>query len=358
MREALRAAQKGGRTSPNPSVGAVLVRGKKVLSRGFHRGPGTLHAEADALKKVGGRAPGATLYVTLEPCCHTEKRTPPCIDGILKSRVRRVVIGVKDPNPRVSGKGIRALIRGGLRVETGCLAEECGELIRAYGKWISTGLPFVLLKAAVTLDGKIATKSGESHWITGDASRRKVHELRAQADAVMVGFQTALKDDPKLTVRLAKGRDPVRIVLDSRLKLPLEKKIFREADKTPTWVATLSSEKKNPKASVLESQGVQVLFCRSNAKGRVDLSDLLLKLGQRGITRILVEGGATLASALVEERAVDEISLFVAPKILGGQALDLFGELRVASLSKAPILEIHEVQPLGEDLWICGAPKK
>src|SRR4030095_967538 len=228
----------------------------KILSRGFHRGPGTLHAEAEALKKLNGRAPGATLYVTLEPCCHTEKRTPPCIDGILKSGIRRVVVGVKDPNPHVNGRGIRRLKSCGVRVEEGCRAEECGELIKTYGKWVLTGLPFVFLKSAVSLDGKIATNRGESHWITGDLSRRKVHELRAQADAVMVGFQTALKDDPKLTVRLTEGRNPIRIVLDSRLRLPLNRQVFRGTSANPTWVAALRTEQENPQAKALEKQGV------------------------------------------------------------------------------------------------------
>src|SRR4030095_899302 len=314
MEEALRVARKGGRTSPNPPVGAVIARGNKILSRGFHRGPGTLHAEAEALRKLKGKAPGATLYTTLEPCCHTEKRTPPCIDAILKSGIRRVVVGVQDPNPQVNGRGIRALKAKGLRVERDCLLEECAELIGAYGKWISTGLPFVILKSAMSLDGKIATGRGESHWITGEESRRKVHELRARVDGVMVGFQTALKDDPQLTVRLAQGRNPVRIVLDSRLRLPMNLKVFRSALKIPTWLATLKSQEKKPKAKLLKGKGVQVLFCRADFRGRVVLADLFRQLGERGMTSLLVEAGATLASALLDRKAVDEFSIFMAPK--------------------------------------------
>jgi len=349
MRLALQLARKGGRTSPNPPVGAVLVKNNKILATGFHRGPGTDHAEAAALKKLKGRAQGATLFVTLEPCCHTEKRTPPCVRVLLESGIKRVVVGHIDPNPQVNGRGIRTLRSQGIQVQVGCLAEECHKLIQAYGKWIVSGIPFIILKSAMTLDGKIATVRGESHWITGEFSRRMVHELRSRVDAVMVGFETVMKDNPELTVRSVSGPNPIRVVLDSHLRLPLNRKIFSRLKEAPTVVATLLSEKDNPKVTELQKKGAHLIFCGANRKGRVDLEDLFLRLGNRGITSVMVEGGATLASSLIEQGELDELWLFVAPRVLGGSGLDWLGELQVGKLKSTSRFELLEAAPSGED---------
>ncbi len=402
MQRALSLARKAGRTSPNPSVGAVLVKNKKILSTGYHRGPGTLHAEADAIENLkksplyppllkGGRGgfKGLTLYVTLEPCCHTKKRTPPCVNAIFESGIRRVVIGTKDLNPQVNGKGIRFLKSRGIQVECGCLAEECQELVQFYQHGMTQGRPYVILKAAMTLDGKIATAKGKSRWITGEASRKKVHELRAQVDAVLVGAGTVLKDDPELTVREVKGENPVRVVLDSHLKIPLDCKVFSELPPLPgppprggrvkrfnslhqwervktfpplprregvggrvIYVATLYSHKKNPKVKQLQKKGVEILFCKKNAKGKLDLKDLLHQLGKACITSVMVEGGAEVFSEFISRKQVDEFYFFIAPRLLGGEGLSVFQKLQIQHLKQTPGLEIVEVQPLGEDLWI------
>ncbi len=352
MGRALHLARKVARVSPNPRVGAVIVKKGMVLAEAFHQGPGKLHAEVAALKKLNYKARGATLYVTLEPCCHTEKKTPPCLEALLKSGIRRIVMGVKDPNPQVNGRSIRLLKKNKIKVELGCLAEECTLLIRAYHKWILTRLPWVILKSAISLDGKIATHTGEAHWITGENSRKRVHEIRAVVDAIVVGYNTIVQDDPQLTVRLMKAKNPARVVLDSHLGLPLSARIFHSLKQAPTFIASLHTEKQNPKAKAFQEKGVRFLWCSANPQGRVNLSDLFSQLGAMEYTRVLVEGGAALASSLIEQRHLDELLLFVAPKLLGGQSLDLFSELRVEALDKAPRFEISEVMPYGEDLMI------
>lgn len=352
MDRAINLARKAQRTSPNPRVGAVIAKNKVILAEAYHQGAGKAHAEAAALQKLKGKAQGATLYVTLEPCCHTDKRTPPCLDAIVKSGIKRVVIGVKDPNPKVNGKAIQILKKNKIKVELGCLEEECVLLIRAYHKWILTRLPWIILKSAITLDGKIATHLGESQWITGESARKRVHEIRAVVDAVVVGYNTILQDDPQLTVRVAKGKNPARIVLDSHLKLPIIARVFQKANEIPTYVATLESEKHNIKVKQLEQKGVQFLWCTTNLQERVNLGDLFSQLGRMQFIRVLVEGGAALASNLVEQGHVDELLLFVAPKLLGGKGIDLFSDLRVDKLEKAPQFEISEVMPYGEDLML------
>jgi len=352
MERALQLARKAQRISPNPRVGAVIAKNGILLAEAYHQGPGKPHAEAAALAKLQGKAKGATLYVTLEPCCHTDKRTPPCLEALLRSGIKRVVIGCKDPNPKVSGRSIQILKKNKIQVDVGCLQEECTLLIRAYHKWILTRQPWVVLKAGITLDGKVATESGESQWITGESSRKRVHEIRAVVDAVVVGYNTVLQDDPALTVRLAKGKNPARVILDSHLKLPSNAKVFQQADKIPTYVACLESEQSNPKRKQLEGKGLRFLWCTTNLQGRVNLGDLFSQLGKMEFTRVLVEGGAALASNLVEQGHVDELLLFVAPKLLGGKGIDLFSELKVDKLSKAPQFEISEVMPYGEDLML------
>ncbi len=353
MERALQIARKAQRVSPNPRVGAVIVKNGMVLAEAYHQGPGKAHAEAAALAKLKGKAKGATLYLTLEPCCHSDKRTPPCLDNVIASGIKRIVIGAKDPNPKVNGKSIQRLKKNKIKVDVGCLEEESTLLIRAYHKWILTQEPWVILKSAITLDGKIATHSGEAHWITGENSRKRVHEIRAVVDAVVVGYNTILQDDPALTVRMkVKGTHPARVILDSHLRLPLSAKVFQNADKIPTFVACLESEKDNLKVEELKNRSVQILWCTHNSEGRVNLAHLFKQLGAKQYTRVLVEGGSVLASSLIQQKYLDELLLFVAPKLLGGQGLDLFSELKVDQLSQSPRFEFSEVMPYGEDLML------
>ncbi len=335
MKQAIELAKLAKNTSPNPPVGAVLVKNKKIIATGYHRGPGKPHAEIDALRKAKGKARGATLYVTLEPCCHLDKRTPPCVNEIVKSGLTKVVVGLLDPNSKVNGKGVRHLKKNGIKIEVNCLKEECESLIRAYKKWIVTKIPYVILKSAISLDGKIATKSGDSHWITGEESRKKVHQLRSKVDAILVGGNTALKDNPHLTVRSVKGKSPLRIVIDSHLKLPSTLHLFKNLEKYPTMIATLATEHQNPKVKLFQHRGVEFVFCRKSSNGFVDLRYLLVQLGKSGILSLLVEGGGTLNSTFLEHDLLDEFWLFIAPIVIGREGVELFGQVSVQKLKNA-----------------------
>lgn len=351
MRLALREARRGlGRTSPNPAVGAVLVKGGRVVGRGHHARAGSPHAEVVAIRDAGPKARGADLYTTLEPCDHFG-RTPPCSLAILESGVRRVFSGSADPNPRVKGRGIRRLRRAGVEVETGVLREACDALNEPWFRFITTGRPHVTLKVASTLDGRIATDSGDSRWVTGPAARAHVHRIRDAADAVLVGAGTARADDPRLTARLpgGRGRDPLRVVLDSRLELPASLRLFRQRSAAPTVVAHVSGE---PPAR--PGRGVEYLRCRAR-RGRVDLPDLLARLGQRGVTTLLVEGGAQVNRAFLEAGLVDQVLLFLAPKLaLGG--LSWVGGASPSRMADSLPLRDLRVRRLGEDLLISGRP--
>lgn len=338
--QAIELAKLAKNTSPNPPVGAVLVKNKKIIATGYHRGPGKPHAEIDALKKVKGKAKGAILYVTLEPCCHLDKRTPPCVNEIVKSGISKVVVGVLDPNSKVNGKGVTFLKKNGIKIEINCLREECESLIRAYKKWIVTKIPYVILKSAISLDGKIATESGDSHWITGEESRKKVHQLRSKVDAILVGGNTALKDNPQLTVRSVKGKSPLRIVIDSHLKLPSTLYLFKNLEKYPTMLATLSTEHENPKVKLLQNMGVKFIFCRKSSNGFVDLRDLLIQLGKLGILSLLVEGGGGINSTFLQHHLLDEFWLFIAPIIIGKGGVELFSQISIQKLMDAYQFEI------------------
>jgi diaminohydroxyphosphoribosylaminopyrimidine deaminase/5-amino-6-(5-phosphoribosylamino)uracil reductase len=354
MRMALRLAEKArGRTSPNPMVGAVVVKQGAVIGRGYHKRAGELHAEAIALKKAGTAAKNATLYVTLEPCSHTNKRTPPCTPLVMQSGVKRVVVAMIDPNPQVSGRGIRTLRKRGIEVATGVLEAEAAKLNEAFVKYITFGLPFVTLKIAQTLDGKIATAKGESKWITGDQARAEGQWLRNSSDAILVGINTVLKDDPSLTVRIPGGRDPLRVVVDSMLRTPADATIIRQKSSAPTIVAALSSA---PKARIrnLQDAGAEVLLVKS-AAGRVDLRDLMKKLGRRGIMSVLIEGGAEVHASAIMSRIVDKIVLFVAPMLMTGRdSLCSIGGISPARLSQAIKLHNISVRFVGRDLLVEG----
>jgi len=350
MRMALREARRGlGRTSPNPAVGAVLVKGGRVVGRGHHARAGAPHAEVMAIRDAGDSARGADLYTTLEPCDHFG-RTPPCSLAILEAGVRRVLSGSGDPNPRVNGRGIRRLRRAGVEVETGLLREACDAINQPWFRFITTGRPHVTLKVAATLDGRIASASGDSRWVTGPEARAHVHRLRSAVDAVLVGSGTARADDPRLTARLpgGRGRDPIRVVLDSRLELPARLRLFRQRS-AATLVAHVSG---TPPAR--PPRGVEYLRCRVK-RGRVDLPDLLSRLGKRGVTRLLVEGGAEVNQAFLDAGLVDQLLLFVAPKIAGGGITWLGGKGPVRMAEALPVLDLR-VRRMGRDLLFSGRP--
>ncbi len=352
MRIALEEAARGlGRTSPNPVVGAILVKGGRIIARGYHRKAGTAHAEVVALEAAGARARGADLYTTLEPCDHWG-RTPPCSQAILEAGVRRVICGSTDPNPLVSGRGVRRLRKAGVEVVTGVLREEADALNRPFLKVMTTGLPWVTVKAALTLDGKIATATGDSRWVTGEPARLWVHRLRNRVDAILVGASTVRLDDPQLTTRLpgGEGRDAVRVVVDSHLRLKPTHTLFTQRSAARTIVATLEAVE-SPRARRLTSQGVEVWRVKARA-GRVDVKALLGRLAKAGLNHVLVEGGSQLYGTVLRERLADELCLFLAPKLVGASGLSWVGELGVEEMGKALHLEDVRFEAVGRDMLV------
>ncbi len=359
MQQALALAQKGrGKTSPNPLVGAVLVKNGAVVGAGYHKKAGGPHAEIAALRQAGSQAQGADLYVNLEPCCHTGK-TPPCTEALLKAGIRHVYIGMRDPNPLVCGKGIRALKKGGIGVTTGILRKECAELNAVFIKYIQTGEPYVILKSALSLDGKIATRTGASKWITGAKARRTVHALREQVDAILVGAGTVLKDNPMLTVRTGKRnpRHPIRVVVDRRQRVPLNAKVFQN---TKTQRVILACGK-NPSASrkqALTAKGIEILSVKETRSG-VDLSHLMRKLGEREITSVLIEAGGEINASALKAGIVDKVIFFIAPAIIGGSgAPGPVGGAGIETMRKVLKLENMKITPVGEDWMVEATPEK
>lgn len=348
MKRAITLAKKGvGWVSPNPMVGAVIVKNGRIIGEGYHRKCGQPHAERNALASCTESPRGATLYVTLEPCCHTG-RTPPCTDAILEAGIARVVIGSGDPNPKVAGKGKARLRAAGVKVEESFLKVECDRLNPVFFYYITTGMPYLVLKYAMTLDGKTATAAGASRWITGEKARRDVHRLRHRYSAIMVGIGTVRKDDPLLTCRLPNGRNPVRVVCDSRLRIPLESQICRTAKTVPTVIASLVPDR--AKKAKLEESGVEVLTAPGK-DGEVDLRALLKILGGREIDSILLEGGGTLAYSALKTGLVQEVYAYVAPKIFGGAEAKtpVEGE-GVPAPDRAFRFSAPEITALGDDL--------
>ncbi len=347
MRLALRLAKRGsGKTSPNPMVGAVIVKDGRLIGRGYHRKFGGPHAEVFALREAGRNAHRATMYVTLEPCSHYGK-TPPCADRIIEAGLRRVVVATPDPNPLVNGEGIRKLRKAGIEVTVGVESEKAEKLNEAFFKFMRSGLPFVTLKIAQTLDGKIATPGGDSRWISGEASRRLVHRWRSQMDAVLVGIGTVLKDDPELTVRLVKGRNPKRIVLDPNLDIPLQSKLVRDAKSQTILVA---AKKNTRKIDILREMGVFVLSTELATQGEFDLNGVLKSLTDFQIISILVEGGSGVFSSFLRQRAFDRLAIFQAPKILGA-GLGPFDSIVTQKMSEALPLKNSKWRRVGED-WL------
>jgi diaminohydroxyphosphoribosylaminopyrimidine deaminase/5-amino-6-(5-phosphoribosylamino)uracil reductase len=354
MRMALSLAEKArGRTSPNPMVGAVVVKNGHVVGRGYHRKAGEPHAEAIALKRAGSAAKNATLYVTLEPCSHTGKRTPPCTPLVIQSGVKRVVIAMIDPNPRVSGGGIKTIRKSRIKLVTGVLEAEARKLNEAFIKHVTTRTPFVTLKIAQTLDGKIATASGESKWITGEEAREEGRRLRDINDAILVGINTVLKDNPSLTTRIPGGRDPIRVIVDSRLLIPLNAKVLIQKSRAKTVVATLSNVPES-KIKKLQDIGAEVLTIKS-AFDRVDLQDLMKKLGKKDIMNVLIEGGAEVNASALKSSIVDKIVMFIAPTIMTGKdSLCAIGGISPKKLGHAIKLRDISSRFVGQDLMLEG----
>lgn len=354
MRRALALACRAeGRTSPNPMVGAVIVKDGRVVGEGYHHRAGEPHAEIEALRAAGDAAHGAMLYVTLEPCAHYG-RTPPCTDALIVAGLAEVFYAVGDPNPRVNGKGHAQLEAAGIVVHRGPCEDEARDLNRPFFKHVTTGRPFVTAKFAMSLDGKIATRTGDSRWITNEASRRRGHALRNVTDAILVGAGTVLADDPQLTTRLEADdvHHPVRIIVDSRGRVPLSARVFDPA--LPGWaVLTTTAAAAPAHCAALTARGVEVWTLPSDGQGRVNLPALLDEIGRRGMLTLLVEGGSELLGAFLAERLVDRVWAFVAPLIIGGrEAAGPVGGPGVAKLSQALRLCGLQLEMLDGDLWI------
>jgi len=355
MRRALTLAERArGHTSPNPIVGAVIARRGRIVGEGYHKRAGTPHAEPLAIKDAGKRARGGTLYVTMEPCC-TYGRTPPCTDAILRTGLKRVVIATEDPSPKHRKRGVAILRRAGLKVQVGLFKDEATRMNPAYNKWITTGLPLVTLKAAMSLDGKIATRDGESKWITGPEARAFAHKLRAQHDAILVGINTVLRDDPALTVRTAPPprRQPLRVVLDSSGRISLRSQLLSDRYRQNTLVIT------TPRCGVskreeIQSRGANVLVAPLRG-GAVDVRWALRQLGKQEITSILVEGGGEAIASFLEQGLADRIAFFYAPLIIGGNgAASAVAGRGVARLAEALRLKNLSYERIGNDLLVMA----
>jgi len=351
MRAALALARRGlGSTWPNPSVGCVIVKGGAVIARGFTQKGGRPHAEAVALERAGKAAKGATVYVTLEPCCHHGK-TPPCTEALIEAGVARVVVATQDPDPRVSGQGMARLRDAGIAVEPGLLAAEAEAVNAGFFSLMRRGIPLVSLKIASSLDGRIAVASRESRWITGEPARARAHLLRATHDAVMVGSGTVLADDPYLTCRLPGmgDRSPVRIVADGSLRVPLTARVAATAREVPTWFLVrhgISGDRRD----AFRSCGVEIVDVPATPSGETDLGGALQELGKRGITRLLVEGGATIATAMLRADLVDRLYWFRAPSVVGADGLPALMELGLATPAQAPRFARLALETVGEDV--------
>ena len=352
MREALGLAKKGmGFTSPNPMVGAVIVKKGEIIGSGYHKKYGDLHAERSAFaycdeNRIDCR--GADMYVTLEPCCHYGKQ-PPCTEAIIEHGIKRVFIGSSDPNPLVAGKGVEILRDHGIEVTEGILREECDALNEIFFHYITTGTPFVTIKYAMTLDGKIACYTGESKWITGEAARTHVQQERLRHSAIMVGIGTVLADDPLLTCRLENGRDPLRIICDSSLRTPLDCNILKTAREVPTVIATISED--NEKAAMYERAGCRIIKTEPN-DGHVDLSALMKLLGRERLDSILLEGGGELNWSALKEGIVSKVQAYIAPKLFGGSGKSPVAGQGVSLPAEAYMLEPCRIVRIGDDILI------
>lgn len=355
MQAALALARKGlGLTTPNPMVGAVIVANNEIVGNGFHPRAGEPHAEIFALREAGEQALNGELYVTLEPCNHQGK-TPPCTEAIIRSGIRRVVIGTTDPNPLVEGQGVARLEEAGIQVEVGLLARECCQLNEAWNKYITTGLPFVTLKAAASLDGRIATRSGHSQWITNEKSRHYVHQLRAAHDAILVGIGTLLKDNPRLTARRPGevARNPYRIVVDSLLRTPLQSQVFGPDGNQRMLLATRqqSEEKLAPYRKLVKD----ILILPTNSLGQIDLLELMKNLAAREITSVLIEGGSEINGSALDNRIIDKICFFYAPILVGGRgSLGMISGQGADTIDQAMPVKDITIRHFDDDICLEG----
>ena len=358
MLQAIQLAKQGeGWTNPNPMVGAVIVKNGRIIGKGYHKKCGELHAERNAIASLTESAEGATIYVTLEPCCHYGK-TPPCTEAIIEQKIKRVVIGSRDPNPKVSGKGIKMLQEAGIEVIEDFMREECDRLNPVFFHYITTKTPYVVMKYAMTLDGKIATKTGASKWITGEAARAEVQHMRHRYMGIMAGIGTVLADDPMLNVRVEGWKSPIRILCDSGLRIPLDGQIVKSAGKYRTIVAYADSENTEAKRKRLHEMGVETICC-PDENNQVDLKKLMKYLGEEGIDSILLEGGGTLNDSALRAGIVQEVQAFIAPKLFGGMNSKTPVEgIGVRFPSESVKLKCTDICQIGEDIRItchvCG----
>lgn len=358
MLRAIQLAKKGeGWTNPNPMVGAVIVKDGRIIGEGYHKKCGELHAERNAIASLTESAEGATIYVTLEPCCHYGK-TPPCTEAIIEQKIKKVVIGSRDPNPKVAGKGAQILRESGITVVRDFMREECDRLNPVFFHYITTKTPYVVMKYAMTLDGKIATKTGASKWITGEAARAEVQHMRHRYMGIMAGIGTVLADDPMLNVRVEGWKSPIRILCDSGLRIPLDGQIVKSAGKYRTIVAYADSENTEAKRKRLHEMGVETICC-PDENNQVDLKKLMKYLGEEGIDSILLEGGGTLNDSALRAGIVQEVQAFIAPKLFGGMNSKTPVEgIGVRFPSEAVKLKCTDICQIGEDIRItcqvCG----
>lgn len=348
----LELAKKGiGKVSPNPLVGCVIIKDERIIGAGYHEKFGGNYVEVNAINSARENLEGATLYINLEPCSHYGK-TPPCVDKIIEKKVKRVVIGTLDMNPVVSGAGIKKLKTAGIEVKVGLLEKECIDLNKFFFKYITKKLPYVTLKAAQTIDGKIADTTGNSKWVSSAASRRHVHLLRAKYDAVLVGSGTVKSDDPTLTVRLTEGRNPKRIILDSKLELSSNHKIFStNNDKNLIVVTTKNNIDKKRRIKRLNSLGVKILFAKENSDGKINLKSALTELAKNQISSILVEGGCEIYTSFLKENLYDNIILFIAPKLLGS-GLPLVNSFGKSTIKNALKVKFVNIESVDDDLYV------
>lgn len=350
MKRALRLARKGeGWVSPNPMVGSVVVKNDRIIGEGYHQKFGQAHAEINALNSATESPEGSTIYVSLEPCSHYGK-TPPCVESLIAARPERVVIGTADPNPLVAGRGIEALERRGIKVTVGVLETACREINESFFKFIRYRVPFVTLKCAQTLDGRIATATGHSRWISSLPSRRFAHRLRHAHDAILVGIGTVMSDDPELTVRLVPGKNPLRIVVDSHLRIPLTARLLKNQDEAKTLMVT-SDRAEQEKLKALRDIGIDVLILPEAHPGRIDLRRLLQELGKRDIASVLIEGGAAIITSVIAQDLADRLIAILAPKI-AGQGIEAVGQLNITEMDKAIGLVFRKIYRKGDDLVI------
>ncbi len=354
MERAIELAKLGtGAVSPNPLVGAVIVKNGKIIGEGYHREYGNLHAEREALNSLTESAEGAEMYVTLEPCCHTGKQ-PPCTDAIIEAKIKRVYVGSDDPNPLVSGKGIWKLRSSGVEVVTHVMKDECDEMNTFFFHYITNKTPYIIYKYAMTMDGKICTSTGKSRWISNKASRKAIHGLRDRCSAIMAGIGTVLADDPLLNCRIEGGHDPIRIICDSHLRIPMDSQIVNTAGEIKTYVAAIQEAEKDNKEKItrLKEKGIGVLLLPQDEFGHVEVNSLIKQLGKMGIDSLLLEGGGQIGWSMFREDLIDEVYTLISPKVFGGTGASPVGGEGIDEVENAAHFKLEDIKTLDGDIMI------